>query len=151
MLAVGTYTIVRDAAAAGNLGDIPPAVARYFDTALGHHQAALEAWNDVLVAAGRPVATRAPVNLAISVNEQLGPVVSAVGAARLALSLERLVAATYLDALGKLVAAPTVTLAGSILVIDRQHVALLLFALGRYPVPETFANADLAYVPPSDA
>ena len=97
------------------------------------------------------MATRAPVNLAISVNEQLGPIVSAVGAARLALSLERLVAATYLDALGKLVAAPTVTLAGSILVIDRQHVALLLFALGRYPVPETFANADLAYVPLSDA
>jgi hypothetical protein len=64
-----------------------------------------------------------------------------------ALSLERLAAATYFDALGKLVSAPAIRLAGSIQAVDQQHVSVLLFALGKYPVPETFATAELAYVP----
>lgn len=147
VLAVNTYTIAREAATGGTFGDVPPAVARYVETALSHHQAALEAWNGVLLAAARPAVTRAPVNLAISLNEQFGAAASAIGAARVTLSLEQLAAATYLDALGKLVSAPAVSLAGSILAIDRQHVAVLLFALGRYPVPESFATAELAYVP----
>lgn len=147
VLAVSAYTAARDAGAAGSFGDVPPAVAQYVDTSLGHHQAALVEWNAVLVAAGRPAVLSAPVNLAISLSEQFDFVTDAAGTARLALSLERLAAATYLDAVGKLASEPAVRLAGSILSIDQQHMSVLLFALGEYPVPETFATAELAFVP----
>ena len=147
VLAVSAYTTARDAGAAGSFGDVPPAVAQYVDTTLGHHQAALVEWNGVLVAAGRPAVLSAPVNLAISISEQFDFVTDAAGTARLALSLERLAAATYLDAVGKLSSEPAVRLAGSILSIDQQHMSVLLFALGEYPVPETFATAELAFVP----
>lgn len=147
MLAVNAYTAAHEATTAGSLGDVPSAIAQYVDTARGHHQAALDAWNGVLLAAGRPAITRAPIDLAISINEQLGAVTDGAGAAKVAFSLERIAAATYFDALGKLVSAPVIRLAGSILSIDRQHMSLLLFAVGQYPVPETFATADFAYVP----
>ena len=52
-----------------------------------------------------------------------------------------------LEAVGNLASEPVVRLAGSILSIDQQHISVLLFALGQYPVPETFATAALAYVP----
>lgn len=147
VLAVGAYTTARDAGAAGRFGNVPPAVARYVDTALGHHQAALDAWNRMLVGAGRPPVMSAPVVLTISINEQFGSVADGAGAARVAFSLERLAAATYLKAFEDLASALAIGLAGSILSIERQHMCVLLFALGQYPVPETFATSELAYVP----
>ena len=35
-------------------------------------------------------------------------------------------------------------LAGSLQIIDAQHVAILLFVAGQYPVPETFAKTEKA-------
>ena len=35
-----------------------------------------------------------------------------------------------------------ITQAGSIFVVDRQHMALLTYALGEYPIPDTFASTD---------
>jgi hypothetical protein len=147
VLAVDAYTTVREAGTTAGFGDLPPAIAQYVDTALDHHQVALGAWNAVLVAAGRPAITVAPVDLASAISEQLGAVTDGAGAARVASGLEGLVAATYLDALGKLVSEPAIRLAGSIMSVDRQHISLLLFAIGEYPVPETFATAESAYVP----
>jgi Ferritin-like domain len=147
VLAVDAYTTVREAGTTAGFGDLPPAIAQYVDTAVDHHQVALDAWNAVLVAAGRPAINVAPVDLASAISEQLGAVTDGAGAARVALGLERLVAATYLEALGKLVSEPAIRLAGSIMSVDRQHMSLLLFAIGEYPVPETFATAESAYVP----
>ena len=123
------------------------ALANYTDTVLGHHQAALLSWNGALIRAGRPLVTRAPVDAAASLNLQLSSVADAMGVARVAFSLERLIAATYLDALQHLASEQCVRLAGSLLSIDRQHMSVLLFALGEDPVPETFATAEFAYVP----
>ena len=48
-------------------------------------------------------------------------------------------AATYLKAIPTLTP-DTAVVAGSILCVDQQHVAVLNYALGEYPVPDTFAT-----------
>jgi len=35
-------------------------------------------------------------------------------------------------------------LAGSIQIVDANHAAILLYGLGKYPVPDVFAKLDLA-------
>ena len=52
VLAVDTYKAALDAAGSGALGDVPPAVAEFVTVSMGHHQAHLDAWNEVLAAAG---------------------------------------------------------------------------------------------------
>ncbi len=145
VLAVNTYGAALDAAGAGALGEVPPAVAEYVTVARDHHQAHLDAWNGVLTAGGMPAVTAPPADLEASVNEQFGMVTDVAGAAQLALTLEQVAAATYLDAISKLESADAIALAGSIFPIDRQHISVLLFALGMYPVPEVFANTDMAF------
>lgn len=145
VLAVNTYGAVLDAAGAGALGEVPPAVAEYVTTAKAHHQAALDAWNGALTAGGKEAVTAPPADLEASVTEQFGMVTDVGGAAQLALTLEQVAAATYLFAISKLESTEAIALAGSIFPIDRQHIAVLLFALGMYPVPEVFANTEMAY------
>ncbi len=144
LVAVNTYGAALAAAGAGTLGEVPPAVAEFATTVQGHHQAALDAWNAVLTASGQPAVTAPPAGLEATVNEMFASVPDVVGAAELALMLEEIAAATYLDAIGKLESDAAIALAGSIQPIDRQHIAVLLFVLGRYPVPDTFATADMA-------
>jgi len=144
-LAVNTYGAALDAAGSGALGEVPPAVAEFVTVARDQHQAALDAWNGVLTGAGQPAVAAAPADLEGTVNEQFGMVTDVVGAAQLALMLEQIAAATYLDAISKLQSADAITLAGRIFPIERQHIAVLLFVLGMYPVPEVFASVDMAY------
>ena len=42
-----------------------------------------------------------------------------------------------------------IQLAGSIQIIDAQHVAILNYVLGDYPVPDVFAKVDKAATPPA--
>ena len=145
VLAVNTYQAALDAATAGNLGEIPAAVAEFVATVSSHHQAALDAWNGVITGAGWPPVTLAPRELEAAVNEQFAAVTDVGGAAQLALSLEQTAAATYLAAIGTLQSEAAIALAGSIQPIDRQHISVLLFVLGQYPVPETFADTSQAF------
>ena len=147
VVAVNAYTMVLGAATAGSLGAVPPAVAHYGATALDHHRVALDAWNRVLMAVGRPAVTQPPATLAITIDEQLGAITDGAALLDVAFIMERIAAATYLDALHKLASEPAIRLAGSILSVDRQRMAVLLFADGQYPVPETFASTEFAYVP----
>lgn len=146
VVAVNAYTTVLGAATAGNLGAVPPVVAHYGATALDHHRVALDAWNRVLVAVGRPAVTQPPADLAITINEELGAITDGAELLDVAFIIERIAAATYLDALHTLISEPAIRLAGSILSVDRQRMAVLLFADGQYPVPETFASTEFAYV-----
>jgi hypothetical protein len=145
VLAVHAYTAARNAATSGLLGAVPPAIARYLDLALLHHHVHLDAWNAALVRAGRPAVGLAPAGLAADVDGQLAVTTDAAGAMSVVLTVERIAAATYLDAVGKLVSDSAILFAGSVLSIDEQHISVLLFALGQYPVPEAFASAELAY------
>ena len=99
----------------------------------------------MLTSAGKPAVTAPPADLAASVNDMFARVTDVAGAAQLALWLEQVAASTYLFAIGNLQSPDAINLAGSIFPIDRQHISVLLFALGMYPVPETFANTQLAY------
>ena len=142
VLAVNTYKGALDAAGSGALGDVPPAVAEYVTTAMAHHQAHLDAWNDVITGAGGEAVTKPNADLEPVVAEEFGKVKDVGGAAKLALMLEQIASATYLSALPKIENKDAIELAGSIQIIDMQHQSILLFALGEYPVPDTFAPVD---------
>ena len=92
------------------------------------------------VASGGSAVTQPPNDLAATVNAEFGKVTNVVGAARLALLLEETAADTYLAAIGAASSKDAINLAGSIYPIDRQHVSVLRFVLGEYPVPETFGT-----------
>jgi hypothetical protein len=145
VLAAAAYGSALEAATSGALGAVPPAVETFMTTAVEHHQAHLRAWNDVLFAGGEEEVTEAPADLQESVDEELADVRDVEGAARLALRLEEIAAATYLDAIPQLVDTAAISLAATIQPIDMQHAAVLRFVLGEYPVPETFASTEEAY------
>ncbi|MDQ6698278.1 MAG: ferritin-like domain-containing protein [Actinomycetota bacterium] len=147
VLAVNTYGAALKAAQAKKLGAVPPAVGTFVQTAMGHHQAHLDAWNKVLTGAGKPKVTKPPAALEAKVNTAFGQVKDVGGAAKLALMLEEIASDTYLAVIPKLKTKPAIELASSIFPIDRQHVAVLLFALGMYPVPETFATTKQSVAP----
>ncbi len=142
VLAVGAYTATLDAATAGAIGTVPPAVAEFVSVARQHHQDHLDAWNEVLTTNGAAAITQPDATLKPTVDAAFADVTDVVGAANLALTLEQIAAATYLNAQQVLTDADAVKLAGSIQIVDAQHVAVLLFVLGRYPVPDTFAKVD---------
>lgn len=147
VLAVGTYGAALDAATAGSLGPVPPAGAEFVTTAMAQHQAQLDAWNEVLTTNDEPEVTEPDPDLQQTVDEQFGMVTDFGGAAELALTLEQIAAATYLQAIPTLKSPDAIELAGSINIIDMQHIAILNFVLGEYPVPDTFASTDDAAQP----
>ncbi len=144
VLAVGTYKSALDAATANKLGAVPPAVAQFVTTAMGQHQMQLDAWNKVLTGAGGAAVTAPDATLKPVVDAAFAKVTDVTGAANLALMLEQIAAATYLSAQKVLTDKAAIQLAGSIQIIDAQHVAVLLFVLGQYPVPDVFAKTDQA-------
>ena len=147
VLAVGTYKAALDAATAGKLGTVPAAVAEYAKTAMAQHQAQLDAWNKVLTSNGAAAVSTPNATLKPVVDKMFGAVKDIAGVAMLAVMLEQIASATYLSAQGVLTDKDAIALAGSIQVIDAQHVAILLFVLGQYPVPDTFAKIDMAASP----
>ena len=147
VLAVNTYGAALDAATAGSLGEVPPAGAEFVTTAKAQHQAQLDRWNEVLTGADQEAVTEPPADLEATVNEEFGKVTDFVGAAKLALMLEQIAAATYLSVIPLLATEDPIRLAASIQPIDMQHAAILLFVLGEYPVPDTFATTDMAVSP----
>lgn len=147
VLAVNTYGAALDAAGKGALGDVPPAVAEYVTTAKAQHQAQLDRWNELLTGADQEAVSEPPADLEAKVNEEFGKVTDVAGAAKLARELEQIAAATYLSVIPLLATEDPIRLVASIQPIDMQHVAILNFALGEYPVPDTFATTDMAVAP----
>lgn len=81
------------------------------------------------------------------VDAEFAKVKDVAGATKLALTLEDIAAPTYLKALPSLQSNDAIKLAGSIQAVDQQHVAILNFALGMYPVPDVFQKTDKAASP----
>lgn len=147
VLAVNTYGAGLDAATAGDLGEVPPAVAEFATTAKENHQAHLDAWNGVITGNGGEEVTTPPADLEETVNSQFAEVTDVPGLAKLALMLEQIAADTYLSVLPVLEGDDAVKLAASIQATDRQHQAILHFALGEYPVPLVFQTTENAASP----
>ncbi len=138
-LAVGAYDAGIRAATAGKLGTVPPAVVTFATTARSQHAQHGQAWNSILTAAGHKAITAPDPVLGPMITQQLGHVHDVVGLAKLALSLEDVAAATYQAGIGSLSSTSAVKVAASIQPVELQHAAILLFALGQYPVPNAFS------------
>ncbi len=144
VLAVNTYQAALDAAGAGALGEVPPAVAEFVTVALAQHQEHLDTWNGVITGAGGDAVTEPNADLQPVVDDAFADVTDVVGAAKLALLLEQTASATYLDAQNLLTDADAIMLAGQMQIIDAQHASILLYVLGEYPVPDVFAKTELS-------
>ncbi len=147
VLAVNTYRTVLEAATGGRLGLVPAAGADYVRTALFHHEQHRDAWNTVLRRAGEPEVAAPDSRLKPTIDAEFAKVRYFADAARLALTLEEIAAATYLDAIAGMSDKEAVRTAASIQVVDAKHVAILRFMLGEYPAPDAFATTDKAAGP----
>jgi Ferritin-like domain/TAT (twin-arginine translocation) pathway signal sequence len=146
-LAVSTYQAAYDAAVANKLGAVPPVGTIYLLTAISQHREQLASWNSVLTANGKPEVTEPNPELKTTVDARFAEVTDFGGAVTLARDLEEIAAATYLSAIPTLKSKDAIELAGSINIIDMQHVAILNYVLGEYPVPDTFAKTTKAATP----
>jgi hypothetical protein len=147
-LLVETYTTARTLATQGRLGAlVPPAVATLVNTAVGHHQAHMDAWNKVLTGAGRPAATDADQQLRPTVEAAVARLADIPAVATLGLRLEDYASQTYLRALPTLRSPEVVDLAARILVVDEQHQAVLRSLLGLYPVGSGVSRDSVDFAP----
>ena len=143
-LAVSTYMSGLQAAQAGKLGTVPPAVGTFATTAMQQHKDHAAAWNSVLTGAGKSAVTGPDPVLAPMITADFGKVTDITGLANLALTLETVAAETYLGGLGALKSAGAIKTAASIQPVESQHIAILNYVLGKYPVPDTFTKTDQA-------
>ncbi|GAC1536295.1 MAG: hypothetical protein NVS3B12_19220 [Acidimicrobiales bacterium] len=147
--AVATYQAGLDAAKAGKLGAVPPAIATFATTAQMQHKDHAAAWNAVLKGAGKQEVTVGDKTVMDGVvTPAFAKVTDVVGLAKLALALENVAASTYLNAIQNVLSDPGgIKTAASIQPVEMQHSAILYFVLGMYPVPDTFAKTEGARGP----
>jgi len=150
-LAVQTYQAGLDAATAGKLGSVPPAVATFASTVKGQHADHAAAWNAILTnAQKKPVTGVDQTVRAAVVDPGFAQVKDVTGLAKFALGLENVAAATYLNGISVITNNNALKTAASIQPVEMQHAAILNFVLGQYPVPDSFASTDGAR-PTTDA
>lgn len=137
-LAVYAYTAGIQAAQAGKLGTVPPAVVTFATTARSQHQQHAAAWNALLTGAGKPKVTEKDPALLSTVNSQFAQVKNVPGLAKLALVLEDVAAQTYQVAATSVSSTKAISTAATIQPVEMQHAAILNFVLGNYPVPNAF-------------
>jgi Ferritin-like domain len=138
-LAVAAYGDVLAAATAGKLGTVPPAVATFATTVKAQHAQHAQAWNSAIIAAGHKAITAPDPVLVPVVTKDFATVTDVPGAAKLALMLEDIAAATYQSAISAVKATSSIKVAASIQPVEMQHAAILNFVLGQYPVPNAFS------------
>jgi len=142
-LAAQTYDAGIKAATAGKLGTVPPAVVTFAQTVKGHHMEHAAAWNAVLAGANKSAITGVDMTVKTAVvDPAFAKVTDAGGLAKLALELENVAAATYLEAISVVSAPAGIKTAATIEPVELQHAAILHFVLGEYPVPDAFTKMD---------
>ncbi len=142
-LAVAAYTMGIQAATAGKLGTVPPAVVSFATTAKMQHTAHAQAFNSVVTAAGGQAYTQPDPAVLPTVTAAFAKVSTVPELAMLALELESVAANTYFNDLGmEIQSAQLIGALSTIQPVERQHEAILNFVLGTYPVPQTFQSAQ---------
>jgi hypothetical protein len=148
-LAVFAYSAGIQAARAGKLGAVPPAVVSFATTAKAQHQDHADAWNAIVTAAGYQKVTVTDPAVTPTVQSSFAQVTDVGGLAKLALELENIASATYLNGIGVVQSHQAISTAATIQPVEMQHAAILNFVLGQYPVPDAFAPTNGAR-PPTD-
>jgi hypothetical protein len=142
-LAVATYESGIKAATAGKLGKVPPAVVTFAQTAQSQHKDHAAAWNAILSSAGKKTVTAVDTTVQTAIVQPAFKLVTDVPSlAMLALTLEEAAAATYLSSISLLTSSGGIKTSASVHPVEMQHVAILNFVLGQYPVPLSFASTD---------
>lgn len=142
-LAAQTYGAGIAAATAGKLGTVPPAVVEFAKTVRSQHTDHAAAWNAVLAGAHQSEVTGVDKTVQDAVvAPAFAKVTDAAGLAALALELENVAAATYLEAISVVSAPAGIKTAATIEPVELQHAAILSFVLGKYPVPDAFTKMD---------
>jgi hypothetical protein len=142
-LAAG-YGSVLDLSTAGKLGAVPPAVHTLLQTVASHHRDHATAWNAILSAFGAKATTGPDATvLSTVVQPGLTALKDWAGVVVLALQMERIAAATYLEALQRqLTTTGALQTAAAIQPVEMQHIAVLSLFDATYPVPDSFATSS---------
>ncbi len=146
-LAVTAYQGALTMAGKGQLGAVPPAVATFVQTAMKQHMDHAGAWNGVLVKAGKPAVSGAPLSITNSQVAMLQAAKSIPDVAKLALNLENVAAETYTFATANVSDAGGIMTAATIQPVETMHAAILSFVLGQYPVPVSFIGVSNSLQP----
>ena len=97
---------------------------------------------ETMQAAGRPKVTGVDATVkAAVVDPAFAKVTDVAGLARLALHLEDVAAATYLESFHLFADSGAISTAATIQPVEMQHAAILNFVLGQYPVPRSFGTS----------
>ena len=146
-LAVSTYQTVLDAAGKGALGAVPPAIGTFVTTAKMQHADHQNAWNAALTGAGKQAQTAPDPHYRKIVDSALPNVKTVADAAKLALTLETVAVETYTAGSALVTDKANRLVALTIAPVEAQHIAILNYVLGQYPVPDTFIKTDMAASP----
>jgi hypothetical protein len=147
VLAVNTYETVLTAAGKGALGAVPPAIGTFVTTAKMQHADHQNAWNAALTGAGEQPQTAPDPHYDKVVNAALPNVKTVADAAKLALTLETVAVETYTAGSALVTVKANRLVALTIAPVEAQHVAILNYVLGQYPVPDSFIKTDMAASP----
>jgi hypothetical protein len=143
-LGVYAYNAGIQAATAGKLGTVPPAVVTFAKTAMNQHQQHAVTWNAILSGASYPKVTETDPVLTPVVNSKFAQVHDVGSLANLALEIENIAAQTYQVATTAVTSSQGVRVAAGIQPVEMQHAAILNFVLGNYPVPDAFSPTSQA-------
>ena len=144
ILAVSTYATALSAASAGKFGMVPGAFAAFATTAKMQHQDHENGWNAALLAAGLPKQTLPDPKYNAVVQGALPGLKTIPDVAKLALTLEMVAVETYTAGASLVTMAANRAVALTIAPVEAQHVAILNFVLGTYPIPMAFIATDKA-------
>ena len=147
VLAVNTYQTALTAAGKGSFGAVPPAFATFAMTAMKQHQDHQNGWNSALTQNGLPAQTAPDPKYNAVVQNALPGLKTIADVATLALTLETVAVETYTAGASLLTAQANRAVALTIAPVEAQHVAILNFVLGTYPVPASFIMTDKAASP----
>ncbi len=143
VLALSAYGQMVELVNAGKVPPPAPAFGALIDAARAQHQAHLDSWNAALVKAGHGQITQPDPGLVNTLGPIIQKVIS-IGVGQAALSLEQLVAANYVTVTSSFSSSENVRLAGSVEVVEMQHVAAALYLLNMPPFPNAFAHDALS-------
>ena len=139
----GAYASVLDLVSGDKLGPLPTSVTTLVQTVQSHHRDHAAAWNAILSAAGESAVSGADTSLLTALITPSLPTLKTLhDLVGFALQIERIAAATYLDAVQHALATTgAIQTAAAIQPVEMQHVAILGLLAGSSPVPDSFATS----------